>query len=171
VIVDTSALAAILKGEPDAADFAAALDAAQDSRLSAANFLELAIVVDSRKQPIGARRMDDLIRDADIAITPVTEAQARIAREAYRDYGKGSGHPAQLNSATASPMRWPAISVSPFSTRAPISRIPTSSRRCADGPAAWSSRSTEKQASAKAGKTAEPQGGASRAADEAEPSE
>jgi ribonuclease VapC len=41
--------------------------------------------------------MDDLLRDAGIAIEPVTEAQARIAREVYRDYGRGSGHPAQLN--------------------------------------------------------------------------
>ncbi len=97
MIVDTSALVAILKGEPDAADFAAALDMAAAPRISAANFLELSIVVDAGRKSGVSRRMDDLLRDASIAIEPVTEAQARVAREAYRDYGKGSGHPAQLN--------------------------------------------------------------------------
>ena len=43
------------------------------------------------------RRLDDLLREAQIVIEPVTEAQARIARDAYRDYGRGSGHPARLN--------------------------------------------------------------------------
>jgi len=46
---------------------------------------------------IASRRFDDLLREAEVAIEPVTEAQARIARQAYRDFGKGSGHPAQLN--------------------------------------------------------------------------
>jgi ribonuclease VapC len=44
-----------------------------------------------------SRRLDDLLRVLDIAIESVTEEQARIAREAYRDYGHGSGHPARLN--------------------------------------------------------------------------
>jgi len=66
-------------------------------RISAANFLEAAIVVDRSRSPIPARRIDDLSRETGIAIEPVTEAQARIAREAYRDYGRGSSHPARLN--------------------------------------------------------------------------
>jgi ribonuclease VapC len=44
-----------------------------------------------------SRRLDDLLSDASIAIEPVTEAQAHLARQAYRDYGRGSGHPARLN--------------------------------------------------------------------------
>jgi ribonuclease VapC len=44
-----------------------------------------------------SRRFDDLLHEAQLVIEPVTEAQARIAREAYRDFGKGSGHPAGLN--------------------------------------------------------------------------
>jgi ribonuclease VapC len=46
---------------------------------------------------VASRRFDDLFREADLIIEEVTEAQARIAREAYRDFGKGSGHPAGLN--------------------------------------------------------------------------
>jgi ribonuclease VapC len=65
--------------------------------VSAANFLEAAIVVDVKRRPIASRRLDDLLDELDVVIEPVTEEQARIARTAYRDYGRGSGHPAQLN--------------------------------------------------------------------------
>jgi ribonuclease VapC len=47
--------------------------------------------------PVASRRFDDLIKEAQIIIEPVTEPEARIAREAYRDFGKGSSHPAKLN--------------------------------------------------------------------------
>jgi ribonuclease VapC len=67
------------------------------SGASAATFLETAIVIDSRRDPIAGRRLDDLLRAANITIEPVTEQQAHISRQAYRDYGRGSGHPAQLN--------------------------------------------------------------------------
>jgi ribonuclease VapC len=97
MIVDTSALIAILRDEPDAAFFAGAIENASQRRLSAANFLEASVVVDGARDPVASRRFDDLIKEAGIVISPVTEAQARIAREAYRDFGKGSGHPAQLN--------------------------------------------------------------------------
>jgi ribonuclease VapC len=97
VIVDTSALIAVLRNEPEALAFATLLDGAAVSRMSAANFLEAAIVVDGRRRPEDRRRFDDLLRELRIVIEPVTEEQARIAREAYRDYGRGSGHPARLN--------------------------------------------------------------------------
>jgi ribonuclease VapC len=97
VIVDTSALLAILRAEPDAADFAEAIEAAASRRMSAANYLEAAVVMDSARDPIVSRRFDELCTAADIRIEPVTEAQARTAREAYRDFGRGSGHPAGLN--------------------------------------------------------------------------
>ena len=56
-----------------------------------------AVVIDGSQNPVASRRFDDLFREARIVVEPVTEAQARIAREAYRDFGKGSGHPAGLN--------------------------------------------------------------------------
>ena len=97
MIIDASALIAILREEPEAAGCAAAIEAASIRRISAANFLETAIVIDASRDPIASRRFDDLLREARIVIEPATEAQARIAREAYRDYGRGSGHPARLN--------------------------------------------------------------------------
>ena len=97
MIVDSSALLAILRAEPEMLACARVIEDAARRRISAANFLETAIVIDGSRDPVASRRLDDLIRAADLAIEPVTEAQARIAREAYRDFGKGSGHPAQLN--------------------------------------------------------------------------
>jgi len=97
VIVDTSALIAILQNEPEAPAFADVADAAPQRRMSAANFIEAAIVVDAKRRPIASRRLDDLLLELDVVIEPVTEEQARIARAAYRDYGRGSGHPARLN--------------------------------------------------------------------------
>jgi ribonuclease VapC len=97
VIVDSSAAIAILRDEPEAADFADAIERAPARRISAANLLETAIVIDGSRDPIASRRLDDLVRDAGLIVEPVTEAQVRIARAAYRDFGKGSGHPAGLN--------------------------------------------------------------------------
>jgi len=49
------------------------------------------------RDPVASRRFDDLVKEAQLVVEPVTDAQARIAREAYRDFGRGSGHPARLN--------------------------------------------------------------------------
>src|SRR5712671_6610120 len=95
--VDTSALFAILRDEPEAKDCALAIERNANRRVSAANFVETALVIDGSRDPIASRRFDDLVKEARIVIEPVSEAQARIAREAYRDFGKGSGHPAKLN--------------------------------------------------------------------------
>lgn len=97
MIVDSSALVAILRDEPDAARYAAALAHADHPRMSAANWLEAAVVVDSAREPVASRRFDELIDTAGIEIVAVTAAQARVARQAYRDFGKRSGNPAQLN--------------------------------------------------------------------------
>lgn len=59
--------------------------------------METAIVIDGSRDPVASRRFDDLMRIAGLVIEPVTEDQVRIARDAYRDFGKGSGHSAQLN--------------------------------------------------------------------------
>lgn len=97
MIVDTSALIAILRAEPEAETIAAALATAQAPRISAANYLETAIVIDASRDPIASRHVDELFTMARLVIEPVTAEQAAIARAAYRDFGKGSGHPAQLN--------------------------------------------------------------------------
>ncbi|HEY9474438.1 MAG TPA: type II toxin-antitoxin system VapC family toxin [Mycobacteriales bacterium] len=97
MIIDTSALIAILRAEPEAAVCARTIEAAAQRRMSAANYLEAAVVMDSARDPVVSRRFDELVAAAEIRIEPVTEVQARIAREAYRDFGKRSGHPAGLN--------------------------------------------------------------------------
>ena len=97
MILDSSALIAILQSEPEAQAFAGAMEDASIRRISAANFVEAAAVVDGSRNPVLSRRFDDLLRDAHVRIEPVTETQARLAREAYRDFGRGSGHPAKLN--------------------------------------------------------------------------
>lgn len=97
MILDTSAIIAILRDEPDASVFARAIEDASHRRISAVNYVEAAAVIDGSRDPVASRRFDELLREADMVIEPVTEVQARIAREAYRDFGKGSGHPARLN--------------------------------------------------------------------------
>jgi len=97
MIVDTPALVAILRDEPEAEACARAIESSVIRRVSAANFVEAALIIDASRDPVASRRFDELIKEAQIIIEPVTEAQARIARDAYRDFGKGSGHPARLN--------------------------------------------------------------------------
>jgi len=97
MIIDSSAVIAILRNEPGAKMFTDAVEQAPICRISAATFVEAAAVADGTRNPVLSRRFDDLLRDAQILIEAVTETQARIAREAYRDYGRGSGHPAKLN--------------------------------------------------------------------------
>ena len=89
MIIDTSALIAILRAEADAHDCATAIDKSRRRRLSAANFVETTLVIDASRDPIPSRRLDDLVKEAQIVIEPVTETRARMAREAYRDFGKG----------------------------------------------------------------------------------
>ena len=97
MIVDTSALIAILRAEPDASEMAHAIERVQSRRISAANWLETAAVIDTSRDPVVSRRFDELVQTAELHIEPVTHDQARIARDAYRDFGKGSGHKAALN--------------------------------------------------------------------------
>ncbi len=96
MIVDSSALVAILTTEADAQKYIDIIDVADVARISAANFVEAAIVADSRGGPAGARDLDWFVRRANIVIEPVTEEQAHIARQAYADFGKGR-HKAGLN--------------------------------------------------------------------------
>ena len=96
MIVDSSAVLAILFNESDAQSYARAITEADSCRISAANFVEVAIVVEAQTKDSGSRQFDAFFRRAGIAIEPVTEEQAHAARQAYTDFGKGR-HPAGLN--------------------------------------------------------------------------
>jgi ribonuclease VapC len=97
MIIDSSAIVAILHGEPETLEFLHAIDQAPSRRMSAATFVEAAIVVDGQRDPILSRDFDSLCERIELIIEPFTDAQAKIAREAYRDFGKKSKHPAKLN--------------------------------------------------------------------------
>lgn len=96
MIIDTSALIAILFREEDAEWLIRTIANEPECRISAANFLETAIVIDSRGDDEASRQLDHFISRAGIEIVPVTAAQAQIARRAYQDFGKGR-HKAKLN--------------------------------------------------------------------------
>ena len=97
MIVDASAIVAILRDEPEKEQFNETIAKAESRRISAVNYVEAAAVIDASRSPISSRKFDELFREAKITIEPVTALQARVAREAYRDFGKGSGHAARLN--------------------------------------------------------------------------
>lgn len=96
MIVDTSAIIAIGNREPDSDRLLYALSTADHLKISAATWVELGIVVDAREDPLVARRADNLLNELGVEIEPVTMEQAMIARQAYRDFGKGR-HAAGLN--------------------------------------------------------------------------
>jgi ribonuclease VapC len=96
MIVDTSAILVVLFEEPEADTFLRHLRAAVRPLLSAANWLELAIVVDGRKGPQWLPALNAFLDGLDVVTVPVSFSQVRIARDAYRLFGKGN-HPAKLN--------------------------------------------------------------------------
>jgi ribonuclease VapC len=96
MIVDSSVIIAILRNEPDAAAMADALQEAPIRRISAVTYVEAAVVADNDRNPLLSRRFDGLVRDAQMFVEPVTARQAELARQAYRDFGKGR-HKAGLN--------------------------------------------------------------------------
>ena len=96
MIVDTSAVLAVLFGEPDAERHERAIAGALRCRMSVANFLETAIVLESRSGVAGGDELDLLLERAPIELVPVTADHAQAARRAWRRFGKGN-HPAGLN--------------------------------------------------------------------------
>ena len=96
MILDTSAIIAILRDEPEAAAMAKAVERAGACSVSAVNYVEAAIVIDCGRDPVASRRFDDFFNQAKIVIESFSPEQAKIAREAYRDFGKGR-HRAGLN--------------------------------------------------------------------------
>lgn len=98
MIVDTSAIVAVATDEAEASAFAGIFRNARGGlAISAGNYFEAAIVLDSVRFSSMAHRLDQVVEAADMEIAPVTALHAKLARQAYREFGKGSGHPAQLN--------------------------------------------------------------------------
>jgi ribonuclease VapC len=88
---------AIARREEDAALYTVAIERFLGSAIPAANLLEASIVIDHSSDPVISRLFDRLVAEGGIAVEAVTAEHARIARQAYRDFGQGSGHPAGLN--------------------------------------------------------------------------
>jgi len=97
MIVDTSAIVAILNGEPDSEVLLRALATDPDPKISAATTVELFAVSGARQGARETERVDAFLENFHVRTVPFDETQARLARAAYRDYGRGSGHPAHLN--------------------------------------------------------------------------
>ena len=97
MIVDTSAIVAIVLGEPGAEDLREALAQSANSRISAPGYVELCAVLQRRNRPEIGRTVDRLLAAYEIEIETFDAEQARVAAQAYRDYGRGSGHRARLN--------------------------------------------------------------------------
>jgi ribonuclease VapC len=96
MIVDTSALVAILYREPEAAAFARLIHDAETCRISVATYVELSMVIESQLGSDGMRQAEAFFRRAGIVVEPVTIEQGELARQAFLDFGKGR-HKAGLN--------------------------------------------------------------------------
>lgn len=96
MVVDTSALIALLNGEPEWQRIENAMLAAPRLAISAGTLVEASIVADAKRQPDGMADLDLLLDELQVEVIPVTGAHAELARSAYRQFGKGR-HPAALN--------------------------------------------------------------------------
>jgi ribonuclease VapC len=96
MVLDTSALLAVLLNEPEAAAFRLAIEADPVRLLSAATLVETAIVIEARVGDVGGRELDRALHKADVKVVAVDVDQAELARHAFRKFGKGR-HPAGLN--------------------------------------------------------------------------
>jgi ribonuclease VapC len=96
MIIDTSALSAIFFGEPESDVYIQLIHEADRCRMSAANFVELSMVIESQLGPEALRQCDMFLRRAQIVIESVTIEHAHLAGQAFLDFGK-SRHPAGLN--------------------------------------------------------------------------
>ena len=97
MIVDSSAIVAIVTGEPERDAFLEVIGEADRVVMSTGSLLEVGIVIDGLRDPVVSRLLDDVLRRLGIDFAPVTIEHVAIARAAYRDFGRGSGHPAGLN--------------------------------------------------------------------------
>lgn len=97
MVIDSSAVLAILFDEPEAADFLARIATAGPCRLSAASLVEIGIVLHRNGGTRRSQLFDEILKTFSIRVEPVPESQARLAVEAYHRFGKGTGHAAGLN--------------------------------------------------------------------------
>ena len=97
MIIDSSAVVAVLARESDGDRYLRAIMDAGASFISAASYVEVGVVLDRHQNRVAGRQLDPFLVEAAIELAPLTPEQARIARAAYRDFGRGSGHPARLN--------------------------------------------------------------------------
>lgn len=97
MIIDSSVVVAIVRDEPDAAALTETILRAGRLRMSAATYLETSIVIEARRDPVTVRVVDTILSRFGVELEAFTPKHAEIARAAYRDFGKGSGHPARLN--------------------------------------------------------------------------
>ena len=124
MVIDTSALLAILFAEPEAEPFAAAIERDPTRLISSASALETAIVVETRKGPSGGRELDLALHQARIDIVPFDAGQVEAAREVYRRFGRGR-HPAGLNLGDCCAYALAVASGEPLLTKARTSPGPT----------------------------------------------
>jgi ribonuclease VapC len=96
MVLDTSAILAILQDEPERRKFNEAIETAETRSLSTASFVECSMILESRYGADGVRDLDLFIAKAQVSLVAVDEEQADLARRAFRKYGKGR-HPAGLN--------------------------------------------------------------------------
>ena len=96
MVIDTSAVLAILQREPELRRFVEAIEAADSTRMSVASFVESSIVIESRYGAEGLRDLDRFISRARIELIPVDTEQGQLARSAFSRFGKGR-HRAGLN--------------------------------------------------------------------------
>lgn len=97
MIVDSSAIVAILLAEAERDAFLEAVRSTPQLAMSAVSYTEAGVVLDGRHQAVLSRQYDVLLEELGVTVVDVTAGQARSAREAYRDFGRSSGHPARLN--------------------------------------------------------------------------
>ncbi len=96
MVIDTSAVISILFGEQDAERFSKAMESDPTRLMSAGSILEACLVVESELGEQGSRELDLLLLKAGVEVVAFNEEQLRVARHAFREYGKGR-HPAGLN--------------------------------------------------------------------------
>jgi ribonuclease VapC len=97
MVIDSSALIALLLGEPESTNFVTSIAASTTRLTSASSYLETAIVMLNRSGPDAPEKVDRLLADLSIDIFPFTQDQAVLAIAAYGRYGRGGSHPAGLN--------------------------------------------------------------------------
>ena len=97
MIVDTSAVVAVLRNEADADIYSRVIATSPTVRISAGTYVELSVVIDGLDDPVISGALDKYLEESRVVIEPLTAAQAQIARTAYQRFGKGSGHAARLN--------------------------------------------------------------------------